>query len=129
MAIYRYSAINQTGQQISGEMEAQSREYVIRQLTEAGHFPINADLRTEGRAGAAGSVLGSWGNASPTQITQFTRQLAMLLAAGLTLPRAMGLIEEEAGNSRLGRIAQQVRADIVGGKSLAEALEARRRQF
>jgi general secretion pathway protein F len=129
MAVYRYSAVNQAGQQISGEMEAQSRETVIRQLAEAGHFPIEADLQTGTGAGRAAWALDSWGSASPVQITQFTRQLAMLLGAGLNLSRAMGLLAEESDNSRLRRIALQVRADIAGGKSLAEALENRRRQF
>ena len=35
MAVFRYTALNQAGKQISGEMEAQSRELVIRQLAEA----------------------------------------------------------------------------------------------
>ena len=129
MAVYRYNAINQAGKPISGEMEAQSREYVIRQLTDAGHFPIDAKVQAEGRASAGGSAFELWRSVSPTHITQFTRQLAMLLGAGLTLPRAMGLLEDEAAGTRLRRIVQQIRADIAGGKSLAEALESRRQQF
>ena len=70
-----------------------------------------------------------WQSASPTQITQFTRQLAMLLGAGLTLPRAMGLVEGETSGGRVQKIAQRIRADIAVGKSLAEALEARGKQF
>jgi general secretion pathway protein F len=129
MPVYRYSAINQAGKHISGEMEAQSREFVIKQLTDAGHFPIEAGVRAEGRPGRGGFGFDLGRSASPAQITEFTRQLSMLLSAGLTLPRAMALIEEEAGSTRLGRIVRQIRADIAGGKSLAEALETRRRQF
>jgi general secretion pathway protein F len=125
MAVYRYSAINQAGKHISGEMEAQSRELVIRQLTDAGHFPIEADIRSGRAAGANGSSFALLRSASPAQVTQFTRQLAMLLAAGLTLPRAMSLIEEESAGSRMRPIAQQIRADIAGGKSLADALQGR----
>jgi len=107
MAVFRYTALNQAGKQISGEMEASSRELVIRHLAEAGHFPIDA----------------------ATQITQFTRQLAMLLGAGLTLPRAMALVEGETSGGRVRKVAQEIRADIAVGKSLAEALEARSKQF
>jgi general secretion pathway protein F len=129
MAIYRYSAIDRAGKHISGEMEGQSREYVIEQLTEAGHFPIGADLHDQRRANVAVSTVHAWRNASPAQITQFTRQLAMLLGAGFTLPRTMGLIEAEASGPRLQRMVRQLRADIAGGKSLAEALEKQREQF
>src|SRR5262249_11048577 len=94
-----------------------------------GHFPIEAVPQGEVAAGATRSLLGTWRSASPAQITQFTRQLAMLLSAGLTLPRAVGLIEAEAEGSRLARIAQAIRAALASGKSLAEALEGRREQF
>jgi general secretion pathway protein F len=130
MAVFRYTALNQAGKQISGEMEAKSRELVIRHLAEAGHFPIDAVAQSTSAAAASSrSLMDFWQSASPTQITQFTRQLAMLLGAGLTLPRAMGLVEGETSGGRVQKIAQQIRADIAVGKSLAEALEARGKQF
>lgn len=130
MAVFRYTALNQAGKQISGEMEASSRELVIRQLAEAGHFPIDAVAQSGSAAAATRrSLFDFWQSASAAQITQFTRQLAMLLGAGLTLPRAMSLVEGDTSASRVARIAQQIRADIAVGKSLAEALEARGRQF
>ena len=90
MAVFRYTALNQAGKQISGEMEAKSRELVIRHLAEAGHFPIDAVAQSTSAAAASSrSLMDFWQSASATQITQFTRQLAMLLGAGLTLPRAM----------------------------------------
>src|SRR5262245_54027499 len=130
MAVFRYTALNQAGKEISGEMEAPSRELAIQQLADAGHFPIAAVAQAGGTAAAArGSLLDFRRTASAAQITLFTRQLAMLLAAGLTLPRAMALVEAESGGGRVQRVAQQIRADIAVGKSLAEALEARGRQF
>ena len=92
MTVFRYTALSQAGKQISGEMEAKSRDLVIRQLAEAGHFPIDAVAQSASVAAASGRSLSDyWHSASATQITQFTRQLAMLLGAGLTLPRAMTL--------------------------------------
>src|SRR5262245_27625544 len=130
MTVFRYTALNQAGKEISGEMEAPSRELAIRQLADAGHFPIDAVAQAGGTAAAArGSLLDFRRTASAGQITLLTRQLAMLLAAGLTLPRAMALVEAETGGGRVQRVAQQIRADIAVGKSLAEALEARGRQF
>ena len=77
----------------------------------------------------ARSILDFGRSASAAQITQFTRQLAMLLSAGLTLPRAVSLIGGETSGHRLKGIARQIHADISVGKSLAEALEARGTQF
>lgn len=129
MPVYRYTALSQAGKAISGEMEAQSRDLVIAQLADAGHFPITAVLQPQGSGAATTSGWSLRRPASATQITQFTRQLAMLLGAGLALPRAIGLIEDETRGSRMQRVAQQIGNDIAVGRSLAEALEAGGRQF
>jgi general secretion pathway protein F len=129
MPNFHYTALDRAGQRIAGEMQGPSREAVIRQLSDAGHFPI--DVGTQGaRAATARSSLLDFGrSASAAEITEFTRQLAMLLKAGLSLPRAVGLIEGEASGRRLKALARNIHAGIAGGKSLAEALEAHGRQF
>jgi general secretion pathway protein F len=127
MPVFRYTALDTAGRRVAGEMEGPSREAVIRQLSETGHFPI--DVAARAGASAARSFLDLGRTASATEITQFTRQLAMLLTAGLNLPRAVGLIEAETRGQRLKRVAREIHADIAAGKSLAEALEARGSQF
>jgi general secretion pathway protein F len=128
MPVFHYTALDRAGQRIAGEMQGPSRESVIRQLSEAGHFPIDVAVGTDAAA-ARGSLLDFGRSASAREITQFTRQLAMLLKAGLSLPRAVGLIEGETSGRRLKVLARNIHADIAGGKSLAEALEGRGRQF
>jgi general secretion pathway protein F len=129
MQVFRYTALRSDGRRVAGEMEGQSREVVIRRLSDAGHFPIDVIGQTAAASEPGRLVLDFGRAASPAQITQLTRQLAMLLGAGLTLPRAVGLIEGETSGPRLKRIARQIHVDIAAGKSLAEALEARGSQF
>ncbi|MBO0765907.1 MAG: type II secretion system F family protein, partial [Hyphomicrobiaceae bacterium] len=129
MPNFHYTALDRVGQRIAGEMQGPSREAVIRQLSEAGHFPIDVGTQSARAATATGSLLEFGRSASTTEITQFTRQLAMLLKAGLSLPRAVNLIEGEASGRRLKAVARGIHANISGGKSLAEALEVRGRQF
>ena len=65
MAVFRYTALNQAGKQISGEMEAKSRELVIRHLAEAGHFPIDAVAQSTSAAAASSrSLMDFWQSAS-----------------------------------------------------------------
>lgn len=127
--MFRYTALDQAGNRVSGEIEAPSQELAIRHLTDAGYFPIDATQRAAGSQSIGGSLLEFGRSTSAMQITEFTRQLAMLLGAGLTLIRAIGLIEEDSGNPRVRNLARRIRGDIAGGKSLAEALEAQGRQF
>jgi general secretion pathway protein F len=126
MPVFRYTALDRAGQRIAGEMQGQSREAVVKQLSDAGHFPIDV---VAGNGGSSRSIFSFGRSASAAEITQFARQLAVLLGAGLNLARAVALIEDEASGHRLARIARQIHADISGGKSLAEALEARDGQF
>jgi general secretion pathway protein F len=129
MPVFHYTALDRGGQRIAGEMQGPSRELVIRQLSDAGHFPIDV-VTGEAGAPAPGRALFTFGRtASSAEITQLARQLAMLVSAGLNLPRAVSLIEGEAGGRGLKRIARQIHADISAGKSLAEALDARGGQF
>ena len=41
MPVFHYTALDRGGQRIAGEMQGPSREVVIRQLSDAGHFPID----------------------------------------------------------------------------------------
>lgn len=128
MPVFHYTALDRGGQRIAGEVQGPSREVVIRQLSDAGHFPIEV-MAGEADAPAPVRSLFAFGRtASTVEITQFARLLAMLVNAGLSLPRAVSLIEGEAGRG-LKRIARQIQVDISGGKSLAEALEARGGHF
>jgi len=129
MAVFHYTALDRGGQRIAGEMQGPSREVVIRQLSDAGHFPIEVVAGQAGAHAPARSFLAFRRTASVAEITQLARQLAMLVNAGLSLPRAVSLIEGEAGGRGLKRVARQIHADISSGKSLAEALEGRGGQF
>jgi general secretion pathway protein F len=129
MPAFHYTAVDRAGQRIAGEMQGASREAVIRELSEAGHFPIDVIAGSTGPASPARPALAFGRSVSAAEITQFTRQLAMLLTAGLSLPRAVSLVEGEASGRRLKVIARQIHADISGGKSFADALEARGGQF
>jgi general secretion pathway protein F len=130
MAVFRYTAVDHSGQRIAGEIQGVTREAVVRQLSEAGHFPIDVTEGMVGTPSPGRRAFPAFGRmVSAAEITQFARQLAILLNAGLTLSRAIALIEGEAGSRRLKGLLRQVHADIADGKSLADALETRAGQF
>ena len=125
MARYTYTAISRDGSPINGQIEALSPELALRQLTDAGHYPISATDATS-HAGLAGKApwLSLTRPPSAAQITLFSRELAMLLEAGLTLSQSMRMIEAETSNPRLQKLAAGIRSQIASGKSLHDALEA-----
>lgn len=56
-------------------------------------------------------------------LSVFTRQLAVLLGAGLTAEAALEAVQGAAGASRIERLAAEARAGILQGESLADALD------
>ncbi len=122
--LYRYKALSRAGASLSGEMEAVSRATVLEDLHQLGHFPI--EVTELNRAGGGGARVASSffsGLPSARQITLFTRELGMLLKAGLPLDQALGFLERDAGSKSLGRLVGRIGDAVSSGKSLCEALE------
>jgi general secretion pathway protein F len=128
--LYRYKALSRTGTSLSGEMEAVSRATVLDDLHQLGHFPIEVKELAPvagGKARSASSVFS--GLPSARQITLFTRELGMLLKAGLPLDQALGFLERDAGSKSLARLVGRIGNEVSGGKSLCEALEMQGEAF
>jgi len=125
MALYQYTAIGRDGRHLAGEMDAASRHTVLETLNNMGHLPVNvveARPRAQSTTGIGGAIFGT--RVSSRQITLFTRELALLVKAGLPLDQALMLLQKEATSAKLARLIERIIAQINSGKSLHEALEA-----
>lgn len=129
MATFRYIAINGAGERRTGEIEGETRQEVVQRLTAIGEFPVEI---SEGKGGArsnGGAAMGSGGlfqlgAPKPAQITLFTRELSMLLKAGVRIAEALDMLAKEATSSKLQRVIAGVRKSVTEGKTLAESLGA-----
>jgi general secretion pathway protein F len=119
MPHFRYRAVTQAGEMVVGEADAPSREEVIRRIQYLGHLPIDAQV-----AGSGGFTL-TFAARGPRarDITIFLRQLALLIAAGLTLEAALATLSDNAEKA-VSRFADNLHSAISAGQSFAEALEA-----
>lgn len=66
---------------------------------------------------------------SAREVTAFTRQIATLLSAGLTLVQALDLLAQTSGRDAMRRVARGLARRIVGGEQFATALAAYPIQF
>jgi general secretion pathway protein F len=120
MPQFRYRAVTLAGEIVNGEVEAPSREEVIRRIEYLGHMAIDAEVATTGILKRNRSRGGK--SPRPRDISIFLRQLALLLAAGLTLEAALQTLSDDTSKA-IGRFADGLRASISAGNSFAEALE------
>jgi len=138
MPVFRYKAVSQAGEVATGEIEAANEGEIVDRLRDQGMLPMQVARSSGVSVGAAAGPRGpgtkrrSW-FASKTvtrdSVLAITRELATLLRAGLTLDRALEVLIGLASAPPAAALLQQIRDDVRGGKSLSQALDARRDVF
>lgn len=126
MPLFSYKAVRANGEVEEGELEAADEAALVQQLQQDGLMPI--------RTGRAGSGLkGLFKRSKPKvnqeQILHFTRELATLLEAGMTLDRALQILAELSDDAALVRMMESVREKVQGGNTLSSALESQGKIF
>ena len=120
MPNYRYRALTQNGEIVHGTLSAPTPAEVARRIEYLRLLPIETieDKRTT--AGSGG--FGLFGRPSAAEVTTFTRDLALLLKAGARLDDALELLASDADVGRLRPVVGKLRAALLSGESLADAI-------
>ncbi len=133
MATFAYTALDRQGRQTSGTIPADNRASAMDAVLGRGLSPVSIEEQSNGNGNGGGFFSyrgGSSAGAAKTPSTRvpqraledFTRELANLLAAGLSLSRALHLLRREASHPAAKNVWSKVHDDVVGGTPLAEAL-------
>jgi general secretion pathway protein F len=120
MPQFRYRAVTPAGEFVAGEVEAPSRQEVLRRIEYLGHMAIEAEPATASMLARHGGFFAL--STNPREVTAFLRELALLLRARVTLEAALHTLGDDTGKG-LTRLAGALRASISAGESFADALE------
>jgi type IV pilus assembly protein PilC len=123
--VFQWSGKNVKGLIESGEIVASSKEEVIAQLRRRNIVPT---LITEKKK-AKGFTLPFGKKIKDKDIVVFTRQFATMIDAGLPLVQALEILSTQVENKRFGEILKQVKIDVEGGATFADALRKHPRVF
>jgi len=119
MAAFSYRAVDATGRQQKGVIEATSAAGARRQLRQQKLLP----LAVEASAAAKKPRLGIGGRRlSARALATATRQLATLIGSDVRIEEALRLVGEQAESQRARSLMLDMRGDIRDGSSLATAL-------
>jgi general secretion pathway protein F len=134
MALYRYRAVNAAGDVAAGELDAANESEIVDRLRDQGLMPMQVVAASGERASAAGRAEPRRSLFAPRRVTRdnvlaFTRELATLLRAGLTLDRALEVLIGLAPTVPVAALLQTIRDSVRGGKSLSQALDMHREVF
>jgi general secretion pathway protein F len=117
---YRYRALTQNGEIVNGTISAPTSTEVARRIEYLRLLPI--ETVEERRAPSGSGGFGLFGKPSAAEITTFTRDLALLLKAGARLDDALELLSGDADVGRMRPVVAKLRAALLSGESLADAL-------
>lgn len=126
MPAYHYMAINSTGQEQKGVIEAESEKHARQLLRDKSLIPMNVKptqaKKTIGKESFFAHLLKKKSNLSSKELALFTRQFATLLAAGLPIEESLQAVAEQTEKSRMKGLILSVRGKVVEGHALASAL-------
>jgi general secretion pathway protein F len=120
MSSFRYRAVTPTGDFVTGEVEAPSRQEVVRRIEYLGHLTIEVETASTGMLGRSSTLRGR--TPQRRDVTIFLRQLAVLVGAGLTLEAALQALGDDASKA-IAWFSGALRSSISAGESFADALK------
>ncbi|MGI6098572.1 MAG: type II secretion system F family protein [Lentisphaerae bacterium] len=149
MPKFNYIAMDGSGRETKGSVEAATQAQAIAQIRSQGLFPTAIGLAGGGGGkaaakGAAGGAKASSGKGMSMEIklpaflqprvkakelTLFTRQLATLVDAGLPLLRGLRVLQRQTNNTTLKNALQSMSESVESGSTFSEALALHPRIF
>ena len=121
MATFTFKAVDLAGVPARGELEAESKQAVTDQLRERGLIVL--DINEQKTTLTNFDLFERFQRIKPAELTVMTRQLATMVASGMSILRCFHVLEEQTENEKLKGILDQVRLDIEAGISMSDALE------
>jgi type IV pilus assembly protein PilC len=120
MPSFRYEAIDENGNIVRGTIRAETEREVVERLAQENRRVIYIGEEREAERGKGWRLW--FGKVKERDLLVFTRQFATLLRAGVPIIRSLDSLRDQTLNPVLRDIIQQVRNDVMGGMSLADAL-------
>jgi type IV pilus assembly protein PilC len=120
MGTFNFRALDPSGVSSRGEIEADTKQAVASQLRQKGLIVL--DIEEKKSSGDVGDMLGRFKRVKANQLTVATRQLATMISSGMSLLRALYVIEAQTESEKLKLAFTAVRKDVEAGISFSDAL-------
>lgn len=130
MPDYAYKAINQSGEDVSGVVKADSVEMAGSMLSAQGYIPVK--VVEEGAISTAGwwkRIETKLGTVRAEELILFTKQFRTMLIAGMPILKLLEILENQTENRKLKNVILSIALDIREGLSLYDAFSKRQGIF
>jgi general secretion pathway protein F len=132
MPVYEYTALDGAGKSRNGIVDADSAVAARNKLRATGIFPVEVkETSVRQKDAPAGPIYLStlFKRVKPGELSVATRQLSILLGAGVTLVSALESLITQSSNPVLKKIMAQIKESVNEGNSLASSLSQHPKVF
>ena len=134
MPVYEYTALDSAGRNLSGIIDADSAVAARQKLRGSGMYPVEvketSSVRTSKEKPTASiSVAGLFKRVKGGEVAVMTRQLSILLSAGVPLVASLEALLTQIPNPLLKKDLAQIKESVNEGNSLAFSLAKHPRLF
>ena len=116
--LYIYNAIKDN-KRVTAKLEADSEESVLKYLRENGYFPVSVKKSSINLAFLEGKL----NRVGFSDIVDFTRQLSIMLNAGLTLVDALDILQKQIKKPALQALFSDIDKQIKAGSAFSTVLK------
>ena len=121
MPRYNYQAINENGETVSGNLDAESLDAVNHILNSRNLIPSKITEKSKSAESPLTSLLGM-NKVSVMDLIMFTKQFHSMLIAGIPMLRILSILEDQTENAALKNTISKIIQDINQGASLSDAM-------
>lgn len=122
MPKYFYTAKSLTGETKSGFLMAKDETELARLLRQDGYILVSSNQEDEELTRKAGISLPFTGKISLTEKMMFLRNLQVMVRAGISLPRALRILTEQARSKKFKDTLISIADEIDKGKTFSSGL-------
>lgn len=123
MAIYEYKGFNKQGKSVKGQVDSDSQRNARLKLKKDGIFVSEIKDKSKSSVGGRKKSTSSKAKVSIQDLSQITRQLAVLVKANIPLVEALGAASEQTENQVLKVAFADLRNMVNEGQTLHKGLQ------
>jgi MSHA biogenesis protein MshG len=125
MPLYQYTGRNQQGEMVNGELEGTSTSDTAGHLINIGITPVEIHLKDTEQTNTLTNLKMTLFSQPPdiNDLIMFSRQMATLLKAGISILPALRGLQAHMTNIKLSNAINDIATDLEGGRSLASSMQ------
>jgi len=124
MALYRFKAISERGQVITGTKEAETEEDIIKMLKNSQYYPISIEAIIQHN-----NVNLFMQKVTKRDIAVLCRQFSTMLSAGISIVSCLDILAKQMENKTLKKAIFEVYQDVQKGQTLSLAMKKHEKVF